>query len=83
MAALGGTGSIRISVWDPDGSGFSLHSDLLHACLSVYWPRLPLGQSHTSITPAGPHAHTWHTHNRRTRRTELKGESCIFSDVLN
>lgn len=60
VAKCGGMGSICISVWDPDSSGFSLHPDLLHACLTVYCPRLTFTQLHTSITLAGPHAHTWH-----------------------
>ena len=38
VAVCGGMGSICISVWDPDSSGFSLHPDLLHACLTVYCP---------------------------------------------
>lgn len=41
VAACEGMGSICISVWDPDSSGFSLHQDLLHACLTVYCTPIP------------------------------------------
>lgn len=63
VAARGGMGSICISVWDPDSSGFSLQPDLLHICLTVYCPppRLTLIPLYASIISTGPHTHVWHT----------------------
>lgn len=64
VAVCGGMGSICISVWDPDSSGFSLHPDLLHACLTVYCPPPPPltpPSPHIYHFRRGPHAHTWHT----------------------
>lgn len=81
MAACGGMGSICISVWDPDSSGFSLHPDLLHSRLTVYCPLLTLSQLRKSITPAGPHAHTWHTQTEKHTGLNL-GRKLYFRIML-
>lgn len=81
MAACGGMGSIRISVWDPDSSGFSLHPGP-PTCTS----RCLLAPAHTQPAPHIYHSsrttRTYVAHaNRKTHRTEL-GVKVVFSDTL-
>lgn len=78
VAARGGMGSICISVWDPDSSGFSLQPDLLHTCLTVYCtPSTPPTVSRSShsrhLSFQQDHTHMCDTHtNTNTCRTHVK-----------
>lgn len=78
VAARGGMGSICISVWDPDSSGFSLQPDLLHICLTVYCP-LPVSRSShsTHLSFQQDHTHMCDTHKHKympyTHKAQGKG----------
>lgn len=68
VAVCGGMGSICISVWDPDSSGFSLHPDLLHACLTVYCPPASRSSLSTHLSFSADTTRTYMTYTNTTAR---------------
>lgn len=82
QSVCGGMGSIRVSVWGPDSSGFSLHQDLLHACLTVYCPPTPppplLTRLHTHIYHSSKTTRTYVAHKHENIHDWTLAESCIF-----
>lgn len=72
VAVCGGMGSICISVWDPDSSGFSLHPDLLHACLTVYCHPASRSSLSTHLSFQQDHTHIHDTHKCKYTHTQTQ-----------